>query len=441
MSPNAGKAAGTAERAVVIGGGVVGSVCALRLQQAGLDTLVLEAPRRWPPASFGNAGHIAIEQVAPLASPDILRGAARRLFALGGALDFRLRDVGAWAPWAARYIALSTPQAARKGVGALGALLRTATPAWRRLSDELGGPPLLIENGHLVVWESDAASQAGRLKWGEAEIGGAELRDLTGAERAALTAQLPAAFRDVIAFEGTGQVRQPAEVLQRLRAAHEAAGGARREAEVSALQRRDGRADILLSDGERLSPSLVVLAGGAGSGPLMRGLGHAAPVVAERGYHIEGDAGAWKGLPPVVFEERDMVVTRFKDRLRATSFVEFAGVQSAPDPRKWRRLKRHVAELGVPMQGELSTWVGARPTLPDYLPAIGRSRLASNLIYAFGHQHLGMTLAPTTGELVADLALERAPAISLEPFDIARFDRRRRAAATVIQPSLQGVQA
>ena len=186
----------------------------------------------------------------------------------------------------------------------------------------------------------------------------------------------------------------------------------------------------------------VVVAGGAGSGPLMRSLGHAAPVVAERGYHIEGDAGDWDGLPPVVFEERDMVVTRFKDRLRATSFVEFARVRSAPDPRKWRRLKRHVAELGLPMQGALSTWVGARPTLPDYLPAIGRSRLACNLIYAFGHQHLGLTLAPTTGERGADIALARAPAIALEPVAVARVARRRRRAAVpALQPSLQGAQA
>ncbi len=426
---------------MVIGGGVVGLVCALRLQQAGLDTLVLEAPRRWPPASFGNAGHIAIEQVAPLASPDVLRSAARRLFALGGALDFRLGDLGAWAPWAARYIARSTPQAARKGAHALGSLLRTAAPAWRRLSAELTGAPLLIENGHLVVWESRSAARAGRLHWGKAELGGARLRDLTPAEHAALTSQTPKALSDAIAFEGTGQVRQPAEVLARLHAAHQAAGGVRREAEVAALHRRDGRADIRLADGERLSPDLVVVAGGAGSGPLMRTLGHAAPVVAERGYHIEGDAGAWEGLPPVVFEERDMVVTRFKDRLRATSFVEFARVQSPPDPRKWRRLKRHVAELGLPMQGGLSTWVGARPTLPDYLPAIGRSPRASNLIYAFGHQHLGLTLAPATGELVADLALERAPAVSLEPFDVTRFDRRRRATTPALQPSLQGAQA
>ena len=330
---------------------------------------------------------------------------------------------------------------AQAGAGALGALLRTAGPAWRRLSAELGGAPLLIENGHLVVWESAAAGRAGRRNWAAAQIGEARLRDLTAAEAAALAARLPRPLADAIAFEGTGQVRQPAEVLARLRTAHADAGGERRDAQVRALDVEAGRTQVVLQDGARLAPELVVLAGGAGSGPLMRSLGHAAPVVAERGYHIEGEAGDWEGLPPVVFEERDMVVTRFHDRLRATSFVEFARVQSPPDPRKWRRLRRHVAQLGLPIGGETTQWVGARPTLPDYLPAIGRSRLASNLIYAFGHQHLGLTLAPTTGELVADLALERTPAVRLEPFDVARFDRPGRVKAPRPEPSLTKVPA
>jgi D-amino-acid dehydrogenase len=59
--------------------------------------------------------------------------------------------------------------------------------------------------------------------------------------------------------------------------------------------------------------------------------------------------------------------------------------------------------------------------LPDYLPAIGRSRAANNLCYAFGHQHLGLTLAAITGELVVDLALARGTAVDLAPFALERF--------------------
>src|SRR3546814_12833550 len=95
-----------------------------------------------------------------------------------------------------------------------------------------------------------------------------------------------------------------------------------------------------------------------------------------------------------------MIVTRFADTVQAASFVEFHSPDAPPDPRKWDRLDRHVRELGLPFAPPFTRWMGARPTLPDYLPAIGRSRRVGNLVYAFGHQHLGLTLAAVTGELV-----------------------------------------
>src|SRR3546814_961170 len=83
-----------------------------------------------------------------------------------------------------------------------------------------------------------------------------------------------------------------------------------------------------------------------------------------------------------------MIVTRFADTVQAASFVEFHSPGAPPDPRKWDRLERHVRELGLPFNPPFTRWMGARPTLPDYLPAIGRSRRVGNLVYAFGHQHL-----------------------------------------------------
>ena len=91
------------------------------------------------------------------------------------------------------------------------------------------------------------------------------------------------------------------------------------------------------------------------------------------------------------------------------------------DPRKWAALRAHVAALGLPVAGQAREWFGARPTLPDYLPAIGRSRAVPNLFYAFGHQHLGLTLAPVTAEAVAALVAGGLPPVPLAPFDLQRF--------------------
>jgi D-amino-acid dehydrogenase len=52
---------------------------------------------------------------------------------------------------------------------------------------------------------------------------------------------------------------------------------------------------------------------------------------------------------------------------------------------------------------------------------IGRARLSPDVIYAFGHGHVGMTAAPMTGRLVADLVAGRPPSIDIAPFAAARF--------------------
>jgi len=408
---------------LVVGGGVVGKASALALRRAGEPVTLLDPQGLPRPASYGNAGHIATEQVAPLASPTALRSAFRRLYGLGGALDFRLSDIGAWGPWATRFVAASTPDGAAHGQRVLGGLLANALPAWRRLTQSLDRPDLLIERGHVVVWESPASARAGRAAWEAADIGQARLGSLAQPTRIRLERLIQPAIAGGVSFQNTGQVSDPALMLRLLDEAFEAAGGQRLTGQVQRLWNADGRVVAQLADGQQLAPERVLVTGGVGSGALMRGLGHVAPVIAERGYHLEGGADHWDDLPPVVFEDRSMILTRFGDRLRAASFVEFGREAAPPDPRKWARLRRHLAELDVRLEGPVAEWMGARPTLPDYLPAIGASRRAGNLYYAFGHQHLGLTLAATTGELVAALMGGGAPEVDLAPFDLARFER------------------
>ena len=160
---------------------------------------------------------------------------------------------------------------------------------------------------------------------------------------------------------------------------------------------------------------------GTGSAALLRPHGLKVPIIAERGYHLQSPPEPdWPSdLPPIVFEDRSLIVTRFESGLRAASFVEFAGHAAPPDPRKWARLHRHAAALGLPM-ADAEGWMGARPTLPDYLPAIGE---AAGILCAFGHNHLGLTLAPITAEVIAALALGEAPPVDLTRLAPDRFSR------------------
>lgn len=403
-------------RIAIIGGGVVGLCCGLRLAQSGHAVTLLESPDSRDAASWGNAGHIATEQVAPLASTATLRSAAGRLFMRGGALDLPLAGAATWLPFALRMIAASRPARFEKGKLALAALLADALPAWRRLVEAIGEPGLLSDAGHCVIWESAATATAGRAAWAAADTGTARFAEATAEQQEGLAKITTAPVAGAICFTGTAQVTDLDALATALRDAFRAAGGTIR-AHDAGLVLGDGRAVVPGLDTDR-----VLVTAGVRSGPLVEAIGHRAPIIAERGYHVRGTARRWPAdLPPIVFEDRSLIVTRFADQVQAASFVEFHATDAPPDPRKWQRLEQHVTELGLPIDGPFRRWMGSRPTLPDYLPAIGRSRRADNLYYAFGHQHLGLTLAPVTAEIIAAMVDDKPERIDMTPFDLERF--------------------
>jgi D-amino-acid dehydrogenase len=123
---------------------------------------------------------------------------------------------------------------------------------------------------------------------------------------------------------------------------------------------------------------------------------------------------------PILYADQRILLTPMEGRLRATSFMEFAGLNAAPDPRKFARLRNLLRELGYNCPADGPSWVGPRPVLPDYLPGIGRLERTS-IFYAVGHQHIGLTLAPVTGELMSDLVANRQPRHDISAFDLRRF--------------------
>lgn len=390
-------------KVLVVGAGLVGLCVAKALAQRQFDVTVIASDWGAERASYGNAGHIATEQVDSLADPAMLRALPARLFSRGGPAAFPLRDIATWLPFGLRYLRHCTPACFRRNSQTLESLMQLALPAWQRLAADLGEPQCLKLHGHRVVYESTRSASKGLSHWLNARCGNVTTHELGHEHLDELEQALRVKLYGGIQFVGSGQVTSPPEVLRRTEEVIRGLGVTCVTEQITGIRAHAATGYTATSaSGNTFTSQHIVIAAGAQSHRLLKPLGLSVPLIAERGYHLEGVRGAaWTQPGPVVFEDRHVVVSGFGERLRATSFVEFASERSPPDFRKWQRLNRHLDELGVPMGAPRHPWMGARPTLPDYLPAIGAVSGWPGLWTAFGHQHLGLTLAPITAEILA----------------------------------------
>ncbi len=181
--------------------------------------------------------------------------------------------------------------------------------------------------------------------------------------------------------------------------------------------------DGLLLEGEefKLHAKQVVLAAGAHSRALAKMAGDAVPLDTERGYHLEFDMDRPLLNRPCCPTARGFYLCPMTGRLRVAGTVELGGLTAPPSGHRLERLLDGARSV-FPHLGEPDrTWMGFRPSIPDSLPVIGASKAGGDVIHAFGHGHIGLTLAPVTAQIVTDLVRGRAPSRDMSAFRADRF--------------------
>jgi D-amino-acid dehydrogenase len=178
---------------------------------------------------------------------------------------------------------------------------------------------------------------------------------------------------------------------------------------------------VQLEDGSKEADQ-VVIAAGAWSKTLAQRIGDRVLLESERGYNMTLPRSGVSLKRQLIFAERKFVATPLSCGLRIGGAAEFGGLNAAANFKRSHALVALARRYLPGLQTEGGTeWAGHRPATPDSLPVIGRSPQLPDVFYAFGHGHLGLTQAATTGRLVSDLLFQRPPPIDLHPYSIGRF--------------------
>jgi len=165
-----------------------------------------------------------------------------------------------------------------------------------------------------------------------------------------------------------------------------------------------------------------IIACGAFSKKLTDQLGEKIPLDTERGYHVHFENMDHLISRPVIFLDRGFGMTPMNQGLRAVGTVELGGLENPISKKRIDYIVRCAKELLPQLKLHKDEWLGFRPTLPDFLPVIGPSFKNKNIIYAFGHQHLGWTLGAITGKIVSGIVSNEKTNLNLAPYSSSRFN-------------------
>lgn len=406
----------------VIGAGIVGMATARAVQRTGRDVIVLDGLEPGRKTSFGNAGFIAIDHVLPLCRPDVLRRVPKMLFDPDGPLTIHKPSLPWLLPWMWRFARSANAVEVAKGTESFGALMLEANAAWKSEIQFSGLGDLFRSRGALYVYETEAGF-AGSARERELQRAKGTVLEVVDGDRAREIAPglAPHIVKGVYFPHGMHTV-SPFHVVTALAERFVAEGGRIERAAVVGFDTSGDRVTGVRTQARTIGVSGVAICAGRASGDLTRHLGFRAPLVAERGYHVMVEPDNLRFDMPVSPAERGLFITPMREGLRVAGTVELG----APDrPATWHRadlLHKHLKAIFPGVGGaETSRWMGERPSLPDFRPAIGRAPRHANVYCGYGHQHVGLTLATATGRLIVKLLEGETLPPALAHCDPGRF--------------------
>ena len=418
----AGKRAG--RRAVVIGAGIVGVATALYLLRDGWRVTVMDPGSPGESTSGGSAGLFALSVITPVAMPGTLLRVPGMLLARGGSLRIRWRYLPRLIPWLWRFVAAATPARVDAVSRALAGVMKGAMDDYAPLIEGAGAQDLIRRQGLLVVYRTPESLRSVARELEIKRRLGVRFEMLGADEVQRLVPALAPLYTRGILYTDCGHTVDPKGLVRALAEDFTRRGGSFLREKATGFACGPGFLTAVRSETASHQADAVVLAAGAWSKPLARMLGSRVTLDTERGYHVDLSHPGVDVRLPVVSGDLRFCVTPMAAGLRLAGTVEFAGLDAPPDPSRPAVMMEHARRMLPELKtAPASHWMGFRPSMPDSLPVIGRSPHFANVFFAFGHGHLGLTLAAATGRAVADLAAGRAPAFDVAPFRAERFSR------------------
>ena len=408
----------------VIGSGIQGVCIGLQLIKKGIPVTIFDRhdplSTEYKSASYGNAGHFSPYAVLQFNRTDVLTDVPKMLLSSDGPLALKWNHMLKMAPWFFHYLKNFNKKSMLHTAKYMHQILNLSNDAYEEIFKEIDISNLVEKKGIIYVWTNK------NLKSRKLEIKvrndlGIEQKLLTQKEILDLEPNLNPVFDAGVIYESAMHARDPHGILKKIFKLFISKGGKFIQENIVNLKQSRVNQTIIKSVNNEYVFEKSVIASGAFSKNLTDQLGETIPLDTERGYHVHFKEMDHLISRPVIFLDKGFGLTPMNQGLRAVGTVELGGLRNPPSKKRIDYVIKCAKELLPQLKTHNDEWLGFRPTLPDFLPIMGPSLKNKNIIYAFGHHHLGWTLGAVTGKIISGIVAEEKTNLDLSPYSSKRF--------------------
>jgi glycine/D-amino acid oxidase-like deaminating enzyme len=409
----------------IIGSGIQGVCIGLQLIKKGIPVTIFDRhdplSTEFKAASYGNAGHFSPYAVLQSNRPDVLFDVPKMLFSSNGPLALKWNYILKMIPWFGNYLKNCNKESALHTAKYMHQILNLSNDAYQEIFKEINISNLVEKKGIIYIWTNK------NLKSRNFEIKvrndlGIEQKLLTQKEVLELEPNLNPVFDAGVIYENAMHARDPHGILKEIFKLFIKKGGKFMQENIKSLKQDSANETIIKSETDEYRFEKSVIASGAFSKHLTDQLGENIPLDTERGYHVHFKKMDHLISRPVIFLDKGFGMTPMNQGLRAVGTVELGGLKNPPSKKRIDYVINCAKELLPQLEKHNDEWLGFRPTLPDFLPILGPSLKNKNIVYAFGHHHLGWTLGAITGKIVSGIVAEEKTNLDLSPYSSKRFN-------------------
>ncbi len=404
----------------VVGAGIVGICSAYFLNKSGFKVTLFDKNEPGSMTSYGHACTFADYACVPVNSPDLFKEIPSMLLKSDGplAVDFfyALKNFR----WTYNFFKNCTNNKVNYISNALGGLLNNASTSYDEIFSDVDVAQYIKNEEALYLYENKNEFLKTKTTNFIREKNGVKIEILSKNDILELEPNIAPIFYNGQLFKGSRHTTNPLAVSRKIFESFINSGGKFIRNKVENIFPNESMVTLKLNN-ENLHFDKLIMCTGAWSKELYSKIGDDFPLDTERGYHILFNNYQLINRP-VGWSKSGFYLVQLDEGLRAAGTVEIAGLYKPENTKRTKIIESQARKLLPQLKEVKGTWLGFRPTLPDSLPVIGSSKKNKNIIYGFGHQHIGWTLGAVTGKIINSICNDRVPNLNIEPFSPSRFN-------------------